>query len=125
MRGKNILPATLTVTRIRGDASNRAVFLQAILRQVVDSTEIHPPVRGVCLLRTTAAIMSAGRLCDAPHSPGTPRGTWLRQSSMAFRMSSTLAAVRKASFRPFTCPMVLPYQLIRLRMQCSTCASSW
>jgi hypothetical protein len=29
------------------------------------------------------------------------------------------------SLRPFTCPIDLPYQLIRLRMQCRTCSTAW
>ena len=35
-------------------------------------------------------------------------------------MVATSVAVRIDSFSPFTCPMDLPYQLMRLRMQWST-----
>ena len=48
-----------------------------------------------------------------------------RHSSITRSMVPTSGAVRMPSLRPFTWPMDLPYQLIRLRMQCRTCSTAW
>ena len=48
-----------------------------------------------------------------------------RHSSITRSMVPTSGAVRMPSLSPLTWPMDLPYQLIRLRMQCKTCSTAW